>query len=66
MTTRTLTILGFALLGTTAVVLYLAGAVHRFGLARLGDLSDALRSRTAVRFALVLVWAWVGWHLLAR
>jgi hypothetical protein len=66
MTTRTLTILGFALLATTAVVLYLAGRAHRFGVAPLGDLTDALRSRTAVRFALVLAWAWLGWHLLAR
>jgi hypothetical protein len=66
MTTRALTILGFALLAATAVVVYIAGRAHRLGLLPLGDLTDALRSRTAVRLALVLVWAWLGWHLLAR
>lgn len=63
---RTLTILGFALLGAAAVVLHLAGRAHRFGLAGLGDLTDALRSRASLRLALVLIWAWLGWHLLAR
>jgi Family of unknown function (DUF6186) len=66
MTIRTLTVLGFALLGAIAVVLYLAGRARRVGLAPLGELVDALRSQTVVRLALVVVWAWVGWHLLAR
>jgi hypothetical protein len=66
MTIRTLTILGYALLGAAAVVLYSAGRAQRFGFARLADLTDALRSHASVRLALVLAWVWVGWHLLAR
>jgi len=66
MTIRTLTVLGFALLASAAVVLYLAGRARRLGLAPLGELVDVLRSQTVVRLALVVVWAWVGWHLLAR
>ena len=66
MTMRAVTILGFALLGGVAVALYLAGRARRLGLVPLGDLVDALRARTVVRLALVVAWAWVGWHLLAR
>jgi hypothetical protein len=66
MTMRVVTILGFALLGGAAVMLYLAGRTRWLGLIPLGDLVDVLRSRTVVRLALVVVWAWVGWHLLAR
>lgn len=66
MTMRAVTILGFVLLGGAAVVLYLVGRARRFGLAPLGEVVDAARGRTAVRLALVVVWAWVGWHLLAR
>jgi len=66
MSLRTLTVLGFALLGGAAVVLYLAGRARRLGLAPIGDLVDVLRSQSVVRLALVLAWAWVGWHLLAR
>lgn len=66
MTMRVLTILGFALLGGVAVMLYLAGRNRRLGLVPLGDLVDALRSRAVVRLVLVMVWVWVGWHVLAR
>ncbi len=66
MTMRAVTILGFVLLGGVAVALHAAGRAHRLGFAPLGDVVDALRSRTVVRVALVVVWAWVGWHLLAR
>ncbi len=66
MTMRTITILGFVLLGATATVLYLAGRARRFRLVPLSELIDVLRSRPAIRIVLVLVWAWAGWHLLAR
>ncbi|HEX2174416.1 MAG TPA: DUF6186 family protein [Nocardioidaceae bacterium] len=66
MTMRVVTILGFALLGGVAVMLYLAGRTRRLGLVPLGDLVDALRSRAVVRLVLVMVWGWVGWHVLAR
>jgi hypothetical protein len=66
MTMRVVTIAGFALLGGVAVLLYLAGRTRRLGLVPLSELVDALRSGAAVRLVLVVVWAWVGWHLLAR
>ena len=30
------------------------------------DVTDAIRTSRAGRFALAFAWAWVGWHLLAR
>ena len=66
MTLRAVTMLGFTLLGGAAVLLCLAGWARRLGLVPLSHLVDALRSRTEVRLVLVVVWAWLGWHLLAR
>ena len=66
MTARTLTIAGFAVLGIAAAALALAGRSGRLGLARPGQLLDALRSRTPARLAIVLCWTWLGWHFLAR
>lgn len=66
MTSRELTISAFLVLAVVALGLYLLGRVRRLGLVPLGDVTDAIRTSTAGRFALVLSWAWVGWHLLAR
>jgi hypothetical protein len=66
MSMRALTIAGFVLAALAAVALYAAGRARRRGLVPLGDLVDALRSRMTARLALGVVWAWVGWHLLAR
>lgn len=66
MSIRDLTIAGFGAVALVAVFLYLAGRTHRLGLASLGEVTDALRSSTLCRIALVLGWGWVGWHLLAR
>ncbi|MGH8937908.1 MAG: DUF6186 family protein [Actinomycetes bacterium] len=66
MSIRALTISGFAVLAVVAVVLYVTGRAHRYGLAPVGDVADAIRSSTSGRFALALGWVWVGWHLLAR
>jgi hypothetical protein len=66
MTLRAVTMLGFSLLGGAAVTLYLAGRARRLGFVPLGHLVDALRSRAGVRLMLVVVWGWLGWHLLAR
>jgi Family of unknown function (DUF6186) len=65
-TARTVTIAGFAVLGMAAAALALSGRSGRLGLARPGDLLDALRSGTPARLAIVLGWAWLGWHFLAR
>lgn len=66
MSMRQLTITGFLVLAAAAVGLYLLGRARRLGLAPFGDATHAVRTSTAGRFALALVWAWVGWHLLAR
>jgi hypothetical protein len=66
MGTRELTITGFLVLAVVAGGLYLAGRARRLGLAPLGDVTDAVLTSMAGRYALALVWAWVGWHLLAR
>ena len=66
MTARILTVAGFAVLGMVAAALTLAGRKCRLGLARPGDLLDALRSRAPARLAIVLSWTWLGWHFLAR
>lgn len=66
MSSRELTIAGFLVLAVVAVGLYLLGRARRWGLAPVGDVTDAIRTSKAGRLALVLSWAWVGWHLLAR
>ena len=66
MSSRELTITGFLVLAVVALGLYLLGRARRSGLVPLGDVTDAIRTSTAGRFALAFSWAWVGWHLLAR
>lgn len=66
MTTRGLTIAGFAVLAMVAAALTLAGRTGRLGLVPPGQLLDALRASAPTRLAIVLAWAWLGWHLLAR
>jgi hypothetical protein len=66
MTTRGLTIAGFAVLAVVAAALALAGRKGRLGLVPPGELLDAFRAPAPARLALVLAWAWLGWHLLAR
>lgn len=66
MTARDLTIAGFTVLATVAAALTLAGRTGRLGLVRPGELLDAVRASAPARLAIVLAWAWLGWHLLAR
>ena len=66
MSSRDLTITGFLVLAVVALGLYLLGRARRWHLAPLGDVTDAIRTSRAGRFALAFAWAWVGWHLLAR
>jgi Family of unknown function (DUF6186) len=65
-TARSLTIAGFAVLAVGAAGLTATGRAGRFGLAVPGELVTALLSRTPTRLAIVLGWAWLGWHFLAR
>jgi len=66
MTTRDLTIAGFAVLAILTAALTLAGRRGRLGLVPPGELVDALRSLLPTRLAILLGWAWLGWHFLAR
>ncbi len=66
MTTRSLTIAGFAVVAMLVAALTLAGSRGRLGLVAPGELLDALRSPSPARLAIVLGWAWLGWHFLAR
>ncbi|MFI1920207.1 DUF6186 family protein [Nocardia sp. NPDC020380] len=66
MTDRMLIITGFATLAVLAVALEIAARLlpHRLITLR-ATLALTLRSRP-VRVLAVLVWAWLGWHFLAR
>ena len=66
MSSHELTVTGFLVLAVVALVLYLLGHARRWGLAPLGDVTDAIRTSRAGRVALALCWAWLGGHLLAR
>ena len=66
MTDRTLVILGFAVIfgGTAAAII--TAHVWPDRLATVSETLDRLtRTRTAKIIA-VLIWAWLGWHFLAR
>ncbi|MBD0322055.1 MAG: hypothetical protein ICV72_01550 [Aldersonia sp.] len=56
----------FVLAAVVGVVLFVASARRWFGLCRLGELIDVVRTSAVWRLSLLAVWAWVGWHLLAR
>lgn len=66
MTDRALVITGFAVLAV--IVISMAAVAHwrRMSFAGLGDTVRYLtRTRTA-RIVAVILWAWLGWHFLAR
>ncbi|MGW5515423.1 DUF6186 family protein [Nocardia africana] len=66
MTDRALVITGFAVLAVIVISTAIAARVRRLSFARLGDTVRYLtRTRTA-RIVAVIVWAWLGWHFLAR
>jgi hypothetical protein len=61
----------YAALAVSAVALQLAGRARRlclvpFGLVPFGEVIAAVRVSLAGRLVLVLGWAWLGWHSLAR
>ena len=66
MSSRELTVTGFLVLTVVALGLYLLGRARWWGLAPLGEVTEAIRTSRAGRLALAISWAWVGWHLLAR
>jgi hypothetical protein len=66
MTLRVVTIAGFVLLATIAVVLVVLPHVRRGALATAGETFTRLTRTRLARLAFVLAWAWLGWHFLAR
>ncbi|MBM7787518.1 DUF6186 family protein [Tenggerimyces flavus] len=66
MTLRTLTVVVFILMGTIAVVLVVLPYLRRGALAPAGETFTRLTRTRPARLAFVLVWAWLGWHFLAR
>jgi hypothetical protein len=65
-TTRAVTIAAYLAVAAVMVALYVAGRARRFGLAPLGEVVDAVRAFRSGRLVLIVCWAWVGWHFLAR
>jgi hypothetical protein len=65
MTTRTLTLAGYALLAVAALGYELAGRLRR----RTPTLVEAmlvLVRRPAPRALVLIAWLWLGWHLFVR
>ena len=63
MIARSLTIAVFASCALALVVLDARARQHR-GVVTLDTLFRRLMSRRTVRVAVVLAWAWLGWHFL--
>jgi hypothetical protein len=66
MTGRALVIAAYAVLAISAAGLELAGRAGRLGLVPVTAVVDAVRASPAGRLLVVVGWAWLGWHLLAR
>jgi hypothetical protein len=66
MTARALVIAAYAVLALAAVFAELAGRTRRLGLVPVAALLDAVRATRVGRFVVLVAWAWLGWHLLAR
>jgi Family of unknown function (DUF6186) len=66
MTGRGLVIGAYAVLALAAVVLGLTGRAGRLGLVPVAAVVDGVRGSRVGRLLAVAVWAWLGWHLLAR
>jgi Family of unknown function (DUF6186) len=64
MIARDVTFAAYALIGATLVTLQ--AVAWRHGSLTLGQLTDRLMRRRSVRYAFVLGWAWLGWHLFVR
>ena len=66
MSERTLVILGFALIfaGTAAAII--AAHLRPIRLATVSETLDRLTRTRPAKIIAVLIWAWLGWHFLAR
>lgn len=67
MTSRAVTIAGYAALFVLGAVLTVAARVRRTRLVPVGRaVRTAVSGGRAARIAVVVLWAWLGWHFLAR
>lgn len=66
MSDRTLIIIGFAALLAATCGAALTARLCRDRIATLGEVVDYLMRKRVARILTILVWAWLGWHFLAR
>ncbi|MEU1951380.1 DUF6186 family protein [Nocardia rhamnosiphila] len=66
MSDRVIIILGFVLVLVVTLGMVAVTYVRRDLVAPLGETIAYLTRTRVARIAAVLVWAWVGWHFLAR
>lgn len=66
MTTRTVFLTGYVVVGLALTVLVLLSRRRPSAVATVGELADAATRRRVGRVIVLLVWWWVGFHVLAR
>jgi hypothetical protein len=66
MSDRVIVIVGFVLVLTVALCVVVVTHVRRDLVAPVGKTIAYLTRTRVARIAAVLVWAWAGWHFLAR
>jgi hypothetical protein len=65
MSTRLVTLAGFAVLGA-AIAVWSVMSANRPSLVTLPELLSRITTSRPLRLVLVIAWAWLGWHLFAR
>jgi hypothetical protein len=66
MTSRSLTIAGFLVIGAVWVAFQVLARSRRSGMLTFGQWIDLVMSLRYGRVGVLLVWWWLGWHFLAR
>jgi Family of unknown function (DUF6186) len=66
MTDRTIIILGFVALLVLTLGAVIASHLRRYRLATIAETVAYLTRGRPAKIIAVLIWAWLGWHFLAR
>lgn len=66
MTPRTIIIAGFVVLLVIIIAALIIAHTRKDRIATIWPTIDHLTGKRAVKIVAVLVWAWLGWHFLAR
>jgi len=61
-----ISVIGFALLGLSAIAIWGYSRLRPETVAPLGQLVERLMSRRKTRLAIVAVWWWLGWHFFSN